>query len=133
SIQAQILNLLKQLQQELGLSYLFIAHGLGAVKYISTRIAVMYLGQIVEIAKTDDLFLQPKHPYTNALIGAHLPVNPRERGQREFLQGEVPSAINPPTGCRFHPRCPFSTELCKEQAPELQGDDHQVACHYPLS
>lgn len=133
SIQAQILNLLKQLQQSLGLSYLFIAHGLGAVKYISTRIAVMYLGQIVEIAPTDRLFRQPRHPYTRALIDAHLSVNPRERGKRVLLQGEVPSAIRPPQGCRFHPRCPYATPLCKEQAPPLQGDDHQAACHHPLS
>jgi len=134
SIQAQILNLLRELQQSLGLSYLFIAHGLGVVKYISRRIAVMYLGKIVEIAGAEELFRQPRHPYTKALIDAHLTVNPRERGRRMLLAGEVPNAINPPRGCRFHPRCPFATDVCREQEPGLEGDGgHRFACHHPLA
>jgi oligopeptide/dipeptide ABC transporter, ATP-binding protein, C-terminal domain len=134
SIQAQILNLLKDLQKELGLTYLFIAHGLGAVKYISTRIAVMYLGKVVEIGTKEEIFANPRHPYTQALLNAYPVPDPRERGQeRIVLQGDVPSPANPPAGCRFHTRCPFAQAKCKEQEPILRGGDHAAACHFPLA
>jgi oligopeptide transport system ATP-binding protein len=129
SIQAQVLNLLKDLQKDLQLTYLFIAHGLGAVKYISDRIAVMYLGKIVEIAKTEDIFKEPKHPYTKALMSAYPIPNPHKRSQeRIIVQGDVPSPANPPSGCRFHTRCPIAKAICREQEPLLKGQDHQVAC-----
>ncbi|MBE7680590.1 ABC transporter ATP-binding protein [Paenibacillus sp. P13VS] len=134
SIQAQILNLLKELQRELGLTYLFIAHGLGAVKYISTRIAVMYLGKVVEIGTKEQIFANPRHPYTQALLNAYPVPDPRKRGQeRIVLQGDVPSPASPPSGCRFHTRCVYAQALCKEQEPLLQGEKHAVACHYPLT
>ncbi|MCM3203774.1 ABC transporter ATP-binding protein [Paenibacillus illinoisensis] len=134
SIQAQILNLLKELQRELGLTYLFIAHGLGAVKYISTRIAVMYLGKVVEIGTKEQIFANPRHPYTQALLNAYPVPDPRKRGQeRIVLQGDVPSPASPPSGCRFHTRCVYAQALCKEQEPLLQGEEHVVACHYPLT
>lgn len=134
SIQAQILNLLKDLQRELGLTYLFIAHGLGAVKYISTRIAVMYLGKVVEVGTKEQIFSNPRHPYTQALLSAYPVPNPRMRGQeRIVLQGDVPSPANPPSGCRFHTRCPFAEAKCREQEPLLQGGEHAAACHYPLA
>lgn len=129
SIQAQILNLLKDLQQELKLTYLFIAHGLGAIRYISDRIAVMYLGKIVEIAKTKDIFNNPLHPYTKALLSAYPSPNPRLRKrERIIIQGDVPSPANPPSGCRFHTRCPWVMDKCKEQEPQLIGDEHAVTC-----
>jgi peptide/nickel transport system ATP-binding protein/oligopeptide transport system ATP-binding protein len=129
SIQAQILNLLKQLQNELQLTYLFIGHGLGAVKYISDRIAVMYLGKIVEIAKTDDIYESPQHPYTKALLSAYPVPNPHLRVKdRMIIEGDVPSPVNPPSGCRFHTRCPLAQAICREQEPELLGVDHKVAC-----
>jgi oligopeptide transport system ATP-binding protein len=129
SIQAQILNLLKDLQRELHLTYLFIAHGLGAVKYISDRIAVMYLGKIVEIAKTEQIFRNPKHPYTQALLNAYPVPNPHLRTtERIVIQGDVPSPANPPRGCRFHTRCPLVKAICREQEPILDGQDHMVAC-----
>jgi oligopeptide transport system ATP-binding protein len=134
SIQAQILNLLKDLQRELGLTYLFIAHGLGAVKYISNRIAVMYLGKVVEIGTKEEIFANPRHPYTQALLSAYPVPEPRKRGQQRIvLQGDVPSPANPPSGCRFHTRCPFATAMCKEQEPLLIGGEHAAACHYPLA
>jgi len=129
SIQAQILNLLKELQQELGLAYLFIGHGLGAVRYISDRIAVMYLGKIVEIASREKLFKAPKHPYTNALLSANPVPDPRLRSKsRIIIQGDVPSPVRPPSGCRFHTRCPIAKAICREYEPELKGHDHPVAC-----
>ncbi|WP_151736879.1 ABC transporter ATP-binding protein [Paenibacillus tengchongensis] len=130
SIQAQILNLLKQLQQEKGLSYLFIGHGLGAVRYISDRIAVMYLGKIVEIASREKLFRAPRHPYTNALLSANPASDPRRRAeQRIIIKGDVPNPVRPPGGCRFHTRCPIAKAICREYEPELKGHhDHAVAC-----
>jgi oligopeptide transport system ATP-binding protein len=133
SIQAQVLNLLKDLQKEFNLTYLFIAHGLGAVKYISDRIAVMYLGNIVEIAKTEDIFKNPKHPYSRALLSAYPVPNPHLRGrERVVIEGDVPNPANPPKGCKFHTRCPFVQSKCMEEVPVLTGTDHTVACHFPL-
>jgi oligopeptide transport system ATP-binding protein len=129
SIQAQVLNLLSDLQKELNLTYLFIAHGLGAVKYISDRIAVMYLGKVVEIAKTEEIFKNPKHPYSLALLNAYPVPNPNLRNkERIVIQGDVPSPANPPKGCRFHTRCPIAMDICRQQVPELKGTDHAVAC-----
>lgn len=129
SIQAQVLNLLSDLQKELNLTYLFIAHGLGAVKYISDRIAVMYLGKVVEIAKTEDIFKDPKHPYSLALLNAYPVPNPNLRNkERIVIHGDVPSPANPPKGCRFHTRCPIAMDICRQQVPELKGTDHAVAC-----
>ncbi len=123
SIQAQILNLLSQLQEELGFAYLFIAHGLAVVKYISDRIAVMYLGRIVEIAPADELFARPLHPYTQALISASpIPHPDLVIDESSLLTGEVPSNINPPSGCSFHPRCPIAEESCKKIRPLLESD-----------
>lgn len=133
SVQAQILNLLKQLQEELKLTYVFIGHGLGAVRYVSNRIAIMYLGRIVEIAETEELFDNPTHPYTQALFDASpLPI-PRLRGrERIILKGDIPSAVNPPSGCRFHTRCPYAIESCRTQDPKLlpvkPGSSHKAAC-----
>ena len=131
SVQAQILNLLHALQQKLNLTYLFVTHHLLVVKYISHRLAVMYLGKIVEIAKTDDIFNHPCHPYTHALLSG-IPVPDVEHKQnRIVLSGDVPSPLNPPSGCRFHTRCPFVMDLCRNQDPVLEdiGDHHRVACH----
>lgn len=129
SIQAQVLNLLKDLQKEFSLTYLFIGHGLGAVRYISDRIAVMYLGKIVEIAKTEELFTNPKHPYTRALLDASPITSPHFRDKKRIvLQGEVPSPVNPPKGCSFHTRCPYAKSECAELQPELSDGDHSVAC-----
>ncbi|WP_045516650.1 ABC transporter ATP-binding protein [Neobacillus niacini] len=129
SIQAQILNLLNDLQKQLDLTYLFIAHGLGAVKYISDRIAVMYLGEIVEIGETRDVIKNPKHPYTKALLNAYPIPNPHLRAkERVFIQGDVPSPANPPQGCRFHTRCPIATQTCREGKPKLEGGVHKAAC-----
>lgn len=133
SIQAQVLNLLKDLQKEFNLTYLFIAHGLGAVKYISDRIAVMYLGKIVEIGKTEEIFKNPKHPYTQVLLSAYPIPNPHLRNrERIVVEGDVPSPANPPNGCRFHTRCPMAQAMCKEKEPLLDGANHSVACHFPL-
>lgn len=133
SVQAQILNLLKRLQKELNLTYLFIGHGLDAVNYISNRIAVMYLGKIVEIADAKELFSNPVHPYTQALCNAAPIPNPEERDRkRVILTGELPSNVQPPTGCRFHPRCPYANEECRLREPVLTviapGSTHSAAC-----
>lgn len=131
SIQAQILNLLMDLQDELDLTFLFIAHDLSVVKHVSNRVAVMYLGKIVEVADTQTLFSAPKHPYTRALLGAIPKPDPRA-GKRMVLHGEVPSPINPPSGCRFHPRCPeFIGDICKQKDPAdiVLSDGTPVACH----
>jgi oligopeptide transport system ATP-binding protein len=132
SIQAQVINLLDELQETLGLTYLFIAHDLAMVKHISDRIAVMYLGKIVEIADSDELFANPLHPYTKALLSA-IPVPDPEiamKRKRIILEGDVPSPINPPTGCRFRTRCGEAKEICAEQEPVFKGNSrHKVACH----
>ena len=136
SIQAQILNLLKDLQKELSLTYLFIGHGLAAVNYVSDRIAVMYLGKIVETAPAKELFEAPAHPYTKALCDAAPIPDPSVRNRsRLVLSGEIPSSANPPAGCRFHPRCPYATALCQEKEPELTHhacllENRLAACHY---
>jgi oligopeptide/dipeptide ABC transporter ATP-binding protein len=130
SIRAQILNLLRDLQSELGLSYLFIAHDLAAVAHMSHTIVVMYLGQIVESGDAQTLARTPKHPYTEALFSAALPSHPDERREEIILTGEVPSPINPPSGCRFHPRCPHAMPVCAETAPRLgEVEGRLVACH----
>ena len=130
SIQAQILNLLEDLQGEFGLSYLFIAHDLRVVAHISRRVAVMYLGRIVELAPTDELYRQPLHPYTRALLAAIPVLDPKTKQKKIRLAGDVPSPINPPTGCSFHPRCPLGDETCQEQQPELLEltPGHFVSC-----
>jgi peptide/nickel transport system ATP-binding protein len=136
SIQAQVLNLLDELQEAFGLTYIFIAHDLGVVRHVSDRIAVMYLGKIVELAPAEELFYQPVHPYTEALLSAvPIPeVGARARRDRIVLAGDVPSPIDPPTGCRFHPRCRYATEICREQEPILRsfGGGRLAACHHPL-
>ncbi|HEY50740.1 MAG TPA: ATP-binding cassette domain-containing protein [Dehalococcoidia bacterium] len=131
SVQAQILNLITDLQRELSLAYLFIAHDLAVIGQVSNRIAVMYLGQIVELAGRDDLFHQPLHPYTQALLSAVLLPDPHQPWKRTPLPGEVPSPIDPPTGCRFHTRCPRVMPVCRQEMPELRQLDgnHLVACH----
>jgi oligopeptide transport system ATP-binding protein len=131
SIRAQIMNLLQDLQQQFGLSYLLIAHDLAAVLHLSTTIAVMYLGKIVELATSDDLRHKPLHPYTQALFSAALPSHPDEQREEIIIPGEVPSPLNPPPGCRFHPRCPFVKPICSEVEPVLRpaAGGHEVACH----
>lgn len=133
SIQAQILNLLKDIQEESGLSYIFIAHGLQAVKHISDRIVVMYLGKVMEISETDQLFERPLHPYTKALISAVPEPDPTIRDrERIILEGDLPSPANPPVGCRFHTRCPIATDRCKQEDPPLEevSIGRWVACFY---
>jgi len=131
SVQAQILNLLKDLQREYGLTYLFITHDLGIVRFMSDRSAVMYLGKIVELSWNDDLFNNPLHPYTRSLISAIPTFDPELKRREEPILGEVPSAINIPQGCRFHPRCPYAFGACFEREPLLEdrGGGHLVACH----
>ena len=135
SIQAQILNLLHDLQQELGLTYLFISHDLSVVRYISNRVCVMFLGKVCEIRDTDSLYANPCHPYTKFLLDSTPQPDPNRRKEdRALLTGEIPSPINPPSGCRFHPRCPFAQEICKTQEPELKPcTGGMCACHFPLN
>lgn len=133
SIQAQIVNLMQDLQKELGLTYLFIAHDLKVVEHISNRVAVMYLGKVAEVSEAEDLYEHPRHPYTKALLSAIPLPDPDYKKTRVILQGDVPSPISPPTGCYFHPRCPIAKDNCKHDHPKLQnlGGVHEVACHYP--
>ena len=137
SIQAQILNLLRSLQKDLGLTCMFVGHGLGAVNYVSDRIAVMYLGKIVEIGPAQEVFHHPVHPYTRALIDAVPIADPKKREQKPLLTGEIGSSTNPPSGCRFHPRCPYATESCRQEVPELcsvfPGSSHLAACPYAIA
>lgn len=130
SIQSQVLNILKDLQQEFGLTYLFIAHNLSVVEHISDRVAVMYLGKIVEIAPREEIFRNPLHPYTKALLSAIPIPNPKVRRERIILKGDVPSPLNPPRGCRFHPRCPWAKEICAQEEPPMREHTpgHQAAC-----
>ncbi len=131
SIQSQVLNLLKKLQAEYGLTYLFIAHNLSVVEHISDRIGVMYLGKMVEVTDRETLYHNPLHPYTQALLSAIPSPNPKLRRQRIVLTGDVPSPLHPPSGCRFHPRCPVAVDICKQAEPafEQKAADHWVACH----
>jgi len=130
SIQSQVLNILKDLQKEFGLTYLFIAHNLSVVEHISDRVAVLYLGKMAELTDRDELFKNPLHPYTKALMSAIPMPDPRLKRQRVVLKGDVPSPLNPPTGCRFHPRCPIAEKICSEQEPEFReaAPNHWVAC-----
>lgn len=132
SIQAQILNLLKKLQKEFDLTFLFISHDLSVVRHISDRVMVMYLGKVVEIADKSSLFNKPMHPYTKALLSAIPVIDETKRRERIILKGDVPSPINPPSGCRFHTRCPFATERCFQEEPILREieTNHSVACHF---
>jgi len=136
SIQAQIINLLEDLQEEFGLAYLFVAHDLGVVRHVSDRIAVMYLGKIVELGPADQVYANPIHPYTLSLLSAVPIPDPRENRNREpvVLEGDVPSPANPPAACRFHTRCPYATDICSEVEPQLvdYGGGHWAACHHPL-
>jgi peptide/nickel transport system ATP-binding protein/oligopeptide transport system ATP-binding protein len=130
SIQSQVLNILKDLQTEFGLTYLFIAHNLSVVEHVSNRVAVMYLGKMVELATREEMYRKPLHPYTIALMSAIPVPNPRIKRERTILKGDVPSPLNPPKGCRFHPRCPVAMEICSQEEPQFKEllPDHWVAC-----
>lgn len=132
SVQAQVLNLLKKLQKEFNLTYLFISHDLGVVRFISDRIMVMYLGKIVEVGTKDEIFNNPQHPYTKALLSAIPEPDRKKRKKKIILKGDIPSPIDPPKGCRFHTRCPIATDYCKTHEPALERTEHgsQVACFY---
>lgn len=132
SIQAQVINLLQDLQEEFGLTYLFISHDLSVVEHISNRIAVMYLGEVVELADSDTLYKEPIHPYTQALLSAAPVPDPKRMSKRTTLIGDVPSPINPPLGCRFHTRCPFARDTCNRETPQLNEvqENHFVACFF---
>jgi len=134
SIQAQIINLLKDLQEEFGLTYLFISHDLGVIEHVCDRVAVMYLGRIVEIADAEQLYQKPRHPYTEALLNAVPIPDPNRVRQHQILSGEIPSPIDPPRGCHFHPRCPYAQEICRQEYPALieQSTGHQAACHFSI-
>ena len=132
SIQAQIVNLMKDLQEEFGLTYLFISHDLGIIEHVCDRVAVMYLGRIVEIATAEQLYHQPCHPYTEALLNAVPIPDPQRVRKHQLLSGEIPSPIDPPDGCHFHPRCPYAQEICRKEYPPLTNhkEGHQAACHF---
>ncbi|WP_306258627.1 ABC transporter ATP-binding protein [Pararhizobium sp. IMCC21322] len=132
SVQAQVINLMQDLKEKMGMSYLFIGHDLAVVRHISDRIAVMYLGRIVEIARRDELFSRPMHPYTQALMAAIPVAHPRLRHKRDRVRGELPSPLSPPQGCHFHSRCPFAQDICRSETPQLRqmGDEHQASCHF---
>lgn len=132
SVQAQILNLLQDLQDEFDLTYLFISHDLSVVEYVADRVAVMYVGKLVELARTEDLYYNPKHPYSEALMSAVPKPDPRLRSKRLLLEGEIADPANPPTGCYFHPRCRYAQALCATESPQLREiePDHVVACHF---
>ena len=132
SIQAQIVNLLKDLQEEFGLTYLFISHDLGIIEHVCDRVAVMYLGRIVEVATAEQLYKQPCHPYTEALLNAVPIPDPQRVREHQILSGEIPSPIDPPSGCHFHPRCPYAQEICRKEYPVLtdHAEGHQSACHF---
>ncbi len=132
SIQAQVVNLMQDIQQQFELTYLFIAHDLSIIEHISDRVAVMYLGRIVELTLADQLYKNPRHPYSEALLNAVPIPDPHARRQKRPLSGEIPSPLNPPSGCHFHPRCPYARELCQHQSPELldKGGGHLAACHF---
>ncbi|GAB5559275.1 MAG: dipeptide ABC transporter ATP-binding protein [Synoicihabitans sp.] len=137
SIQSQVLNLFLELQREMGLSYIFIAHNLAVVKHVSDRIAIMYLGRVVEMAPADEVYRDARHPYTRALISAIPQPEARRKSERIVMTGDVPSPIDPPSGCPFHPRCPHATEKCKAETPALRpapdgAEGHTVSCHYDL-
>lgn len=134
SIQAQVINLINDLRKKLGLTIVFISHDLSVVKFITNRVAVMYLGKIVELGKTKDVFNNPAHPYSNILTNAAPNLDPRKRSDKVVIEGETPSPIDIPTGCRFHPRCPFADERCKNEEPVLKilSDERRVYCHKPL-
>ncbi len=132
SIQAQVLNIFKELQSELGLTYVFIAHDLGVVRHVSDRIAVMYLGKIVELADADELYDSPAHPYSQALLSANPRMGADDKRERIILKGDIPNPINRPSGCAFNPRCPKAEEICRTSSPELMTiGSRQVACHFP--
>lgn len=130
SIQAQIINLLKQLKEDFNLTFLFISHDLSVIKYLSDRIAIMYLGEVVEIGRTEEIFKNPKHPYTKALLSSVPELNPQDEKERIHLQGELPSPENLPTGCKFHTRCPYVREICKTSTPQIKefSDTHNCKC-----
>lgn len=130
SIQAQIINLLKQLKEDFSLTFLFISHDLSVIKYLSDRIAIMYLGEVVEIGKTEEIFKNPKHPYTKALLSSVPELNPQDEKERIHLQGELPSPENLPTGCKFHTRCPYVMEICKTSTPQIKdfSKTHNCKC-----
>ena len=131
SVQAQVMNLLKSIQETSGVGYLLVAHNLATVRYLAHRVAVMYLGQIVEEAETQELYENPLHPYTRALFASALPTHPDARRGQVALEGEVPSPLNPPSGCRFNPRCPFAMDVCRSEPPVQKevSSDHRVSCH----
>ena len=135
SVRAQVLNLMKKMQQKRNLTYLFISHDLSVVRHVSDRVAVMYLGSVVEIADKQDLYGAPLHHYTRALLSAIPIPDANRKRNRIILEGDVPSAYNPPSGCKFHTRCPYATDRCREEVPALRdmGGGHSVACHFPLN
>jgi len=132
SIQSQVVNLMQDLQEQFGLAYVFISHDLAVVRHIAHRVAVMYLGRLVEVGDTDTLFSQPHHPYTQALLSAAPVADPDRRKTRIVLSGDVPSPANVPPGCHFHPRCPVAQAVCRETVPELRdvGGGQMAACHF---